>query len=176
MSIVRHIRSFRGGRSRSTRPVMKTYKKVLNFQDIATFSSGFFQELIIAGTDSVAIGQTSNVDAVVPTGAVVKFIECQIAVSNVATSVPIWINCSLQYLLGGQTVVDPDAVGGNPRRNQVLHQEMYSVGENQNSNHKFKFKIPKGFQRVREGMQWLIVWSTNGTVRRQMQIIYKVHQ
>ncbi len=84
-----------------------------------------------------------------------------------------YINCLLQYNVAGQTVLDPDLVGGNPQRNQVMHQELFSVGFNQNSTHKFKLKIPKKYWRMREGMAWNLVWSNSNTVNRRLQIIYK---
>ncbi len=118
--------------------------------------------------------QTANTDAKVPTGAVVKYIEVQIAIVNLVAT-PCYINCSIQYHLGGQSFIDPNAVGGHNQRNQVLHQDMYSVGANQNSTHKFRFKIPKKFQRVKEGMDWGLIWSTNVAVNMQMQAIYKVY-
>ncbi len=151
---------------------IKTYKKVLNFLE-AGFGAGFTSETLVNGVDSTALGQTSNIDADVPTGSRVKVILVQFAITNLV-STPCYINCTLQYILSTQTVVAPNAVGGNPQRNQVMHQEMFSVGANQNSNHKFAFKIPKGFQRVREGMKWQLVWSTNASINRQHQVIYKV--
>ncbi len=167
---MRHFR--RMGRRSGSRPLRKTYKKVLNFAE-ASFAAGLRGEVFVSGADSVAIGQTSGTDATVPTGARVTFLEVQFPVTN-AVDQTAYINCSIQYVLSSQSVVDPDGVGGNPRRNQVLHQELFSVGFNQNSTHKFKFRIPKIFQRVREGMTWQLVWSNSNTVNRRIQVIYKV--
>ncbi len=168
-------RGSRGIRRRSMpRPMVKTYKKVLNFSE-ASFAAGQRAENLAIGVDSTAIGQGTATDGNVPTGARIKFIEIQMPITN-AVDQTVYINCSLQYNLGGQTTVDPDAVGGNNRRNQVLHQELFSVGFNQNSTHKFKLRIPKQFQRMREGQQWQIVWSNSNTVNRRLQVIYKVEQ
>ncbi len=143
--------------------------------DASFASSGFQSEFLAQGIDSVAAGQTSATDAGVPTGSVIKFIEVQFAANN-ATAAPCYLNCSLQYKLSTQAVVDPRAVGGNPQRNQVLHMDMFSVGADQNSTHKFRFKIPKGFQRIREGMQWVLVWSNSASINRTVQVIYKFYQ
>ncbi len=168
-----HSRGFRGSRRRiGPRPIIHTYKKVLNFLN-ASFGAGFTNEQIVSGVDSVAIGQTSNIDGNVPTGSKIKFIELQFSVSNLVSSTA-FINCSLQYVLSSQSTVNPDAVGGNTQRNQVLHQDLFSVGADQNSTHKFKFKIPPKFQRIREGMKWFLVWSTTASVNRSWQAIYKV--
>ncbi len=167
-------RGSRGFRRRSgPRPVNKTYKKVLNFAD-ASFTSGFQTEQAMIGVDGVAINQTTATDGNVPTGAIVKYIEWQIAINN-SVATPCYVNCTVQYRLSGQTMQNPDLIGGNPQRNQVLHQELFSVGQDQNSTHKLKFKVPKQFQRVREGMAWGLVWSNTATVNRATQIIYRVH-
>ncbi len=87
-----------------------------------------------------------------------------------------YINCSLQYALSGQGGIDPDVIGGNPQRNQVLHQELFQVGFNQNSTHKFKLRIPAKYQRMREGMKWILTWSNSNSINRRLQIIYKVER
>ncbi len=165
-------RGFQGSRRRSTlRPMVNTYKKVLHFVN-ASFGAGFTNDFLVQGQDNISPKQTSNVDGAVPTGSRIKFIEVQFAAANnVAT--PIYVNCTLQYKLGGQAFIDPNTVGGHNQRNQVLHMDLFSVGNGQNSTHKFKFKIPKKFQRVREGMDWALVWRTNGTLNRELQAIYK---
>ncbi len=170
-----HTRGFRGGRKRSgPRPVIQSFKKVLFFVQ-ASFSSGFQSEQLVLGVDSVAAGQTSATDAGVPTGSLVKFIEVQFAVNN-SVATPAYVNCTLQLIQSQQTALDPGLVGGNTRRNNVFHMDMFSIGQDQNSTHKFKFKIPKGFQRVKEGTQWALVWSNSATVNRQCQAIYKFYR
>ncbi len=166
-------RGFRGSRRRSgPRPIVKTYKKVLNFSE-ASFAAGNRSEKLIEGKDSTAIGQTSGVDADIPTGARVKYFLIQMPITN-AVNQTAYINCSIQYTLDGQTFADPDAIGGNTRRNQVLHQSLFSVGFNQNSTHTFKQKVPRQLQRIKEGMIWRLVWSNSNTVNRRLQVIYRV--
>ncbi len=156
----------------SPRPFVKTFKKVIFFIN-ASFGVGFTNDFLATGTDGIAPNQTTATDVTVPTGSRIRFFEVQFAANNpVAT--PIYINCTLQYILVGQGGADPNTIGGNPQRNQVLHMDMFSVGFDQNSNHKFKFKIPPKFQRIREGMSWVLTWHTSGTVNRQMQCIYKI--
>ncbi len=167
-------RGFRGSRRRSSgRPISHTYKKVLNFIP-ASFGAGFTNQVLVNGKDNQTLNQTSNTDGNVPTGSIVKYLEIQFAVANLIEGA-CFINCSIQYKLDGQSFVDPDAMGGDASRNQCLHQELYSVGGFQNSTHKFKFKVPKRFQRVREGMQWSLTWSRSASVSAATQIIYKIH-
>ncbi len=170
------FRSYQGGRRRSSGPrnIVQSFKKVI-FRVNASFGAGFTNEQIAVGVDSIAAGQTSATDNQVPTGSIIKYFEVQFAASSVV-STPIYLNCTIQYRLSGQTFIDPRLVGGDKQRNQVLHMDLFSVGSNQNSTHKFKFKIPKGFQRLREGMEWALTWSTNGTVNREFQCIYKFYR
>ncbi len=168
-----HSRGFRGTRRRGIRPIIKSFKKVL-FNVNASFGAGFQTEFIAQGIDGVAPGQSSVNDPVVPTGSVIKYVEVQFAANN-SVATPVYLNCTLQYKLSGQAFIDPNAVGGNQQRNQVMHQDLFAVAQNQNSTHKFKFKIPKGFQRLREGMQWGLVWANSATVNREVQIIYKFY-
>ncbi len=169
-------RGYRGSRRRSggIRAVIQSYKKVINFAP-ASFGAGFNSQFIATGVDSVAAGQTGATDVNVPTGSIIKYFEVQFCVSNsVATAC--YVNCSVQYALSGQGFVNPDSVGGAGQRNQVLHQDLFTVGNQQNSTHKFKFKVPKKFQRLREGMSWALTWSNNVTVNNKTQIIYKFYR
>ncbi len=168
---MRHFRGSRGMR-RSPRPMTRTFKKIIRHAN-ASFSAGFQNESIAIGTDNSSPKQTTISDTDVPTGARLKYFEIQFAVTNVV-STPCFINCSVQYTLSGQTFIDPSQAGGKPQRNQILHMELYSVGANQNSTHKFRFKVPPKFQRLRESMQWGMTWSNTATVNRETQVIYKM--
>ncbi len=153
------------------RPIVHTYKKVLNFL-AAGFAAGFRAENIVLGKDGQTLEQVSNTDPDVPTGAVLKFIEVHFCIANLTANAA-FVTCSLQYKNAGQTFVDPTAVGGSNVRNQVMHLDLFSIGSGQNSTHKFKFKIPPRFQRIRETMDWSIVWQNTETVTRNMMVIYK---
>jgi len=156
------------------RPMVNSYKKVQNSGQATFGTPGFQSEFLVQGVDNFT-GQLTATDANVQTGSIIKFIEVQFALANVLEGA-CFVNCTVQYTLSSQTVVDPDQVGGNQQRNQVLHQDMFSVGGFQNSTHKFKFKIPKKFQRVREGMDWVLVWSNSAAVTRNVQTIYKYYR
>lgn len=172
-----HSRGYRGSRRRSgggLGNVVQSYKKILYIVN-ASFSAGFQNEEIALGVDSVAAGQTSATDVQCPTGCIIKYIEVQFAAHNIVAG-PCYLNCTLQYRLQSQAGIDPRLMGGNAQRNQCLHMDNFSVGQHQNSTHKFKFKIPKKFQRLREGMKWTLVWSNTATVNREIQIIYKFYR
>ncbi len=156
------------------RPVVQSYKKVMVFAE-ASFTAGFQTELLVQGADSVAAGQTSATDAIVPTGSILKYIEIQFCARNAAAAA-LYLNCTIQYKLAGQVFLDPDSIGGSAQRNQVMHMDLFSIGTDQNSTHKFRFKVPKGFQRIRENTQWGLVWNSSGSVNRKAQAIYKFYR
>jgi len=65
------------------------------------------------------------------------------------------------------------SVGGDPIRNQVHLQLLRMLGANQNVNFHIKFKVPKQFQRVREGDFWLLVTESDVVTNSAWQFIYK---
>ncbi len=153
------------------RPVTRTYKKVL---DYAAASRGTAKQDfdLVVGIDSVAMGQTGVVDATVPTGVTVNYIEVQLGLVNLA-STACFIHTSLQYTLAGQSTISPNVVGGDPQRNQVLHQTLIAAAKEQNVSRTFKFKIPNKFSRVREGMSWHFTYIADQTHTSTIQVIYK---
>ncbi len=172
--IMRHFRSFRGSRRRSIAPVIQSYKKVLNQAPVSR-AAGTFTTSLAVGQDSVAAGQTSVSDSNVPTGAIIKYIEITHACGNAGTA-PAFVWTAIQYILDGQSIIVPDVVGGNPRRNQVLHQTMFQIGPDQSNVRTYKFKIPKQFQRIREGMSWQFVRVFDVTTSEAVQTIYKFYR
>ncbi len=161
-------------RSNGPRPIIKSYKKVLNFAGTSQ-SIGNHSDVLTNGKDSTAIGQTGPTDKDVPTGSYVKYIEIQYSAYN-GVNVAAFLHFSIQLLHANQTFVDPRLVGGNPQRNQVLHQALATIGQLQSFSRNFKFKIPKRFQRVREGDRWEFVYHNSAAVNDIKQIIYKVYQ
>lgn len=161
--------------SMGPRPIIKSYKKVLN-DAAASRAAGTTVELdLVTGIDNNAIGQTGVVDGTVPTGSIIKYIEIQYACTNlVATSD--FIHIAIQKLHSGQTKVSPATVGGNPQRNQVFFQKMMSVGQGQSAYWTIKFRIPKKFQRIREGDKWVFTRIFSAVTTDITQAIYKVYQ
>ncbi len=156
-------------------PVIQSYKKVLNFAPTSRAASTKLNQILTTGTDSVAAGQTGVTDSAVPTGAVIKYIEISFSVANlVNVSQFFWY--TIQMVHTGQSSVAPRVVGGNAQRNQVFHQVQFMVGQSQNSNHMFRFKIPKKFQRVREGDKWQLVFESDQVFTEACQVIYKFYR
>ncbi len=169
---------FHGGRGRrrrpSMQPVIRSYKKIIDLVS-ASYTTGFSNFPMALGTDSVSAGQTSGVDVAVPTGCILKYIELKFVINN-AVAAPIFINTSTMMVLAGQSAIDPRAVGGVGSRNQVIHQDLFGIGQDQNFTRTMKIRIPKRFQRMKEVMSWVFSWSTDGSVQFAAKAIYKFYQ
>jgi len=166
----------RGRRGRgSPRSPIRSYKKVINVLPASYGSSGFSTIVMATGKDGISAGQTANTDGDVPTGCLIKYIEIQCAFVNlVATACH--ISTSISYVLPAQSAVDPIAVGGDNKRNQIMHLDLFGAGDGQNTNRVYKFKIPKQFQRMSEGKTWNLTFNHSATISFSMSAIYKFYQ
>ncbi len=169
------ISTMRHFRRRIFRPIVKTYKKVITHAPASHAGSTKIEFPLASGIDSISPGQTSAFDVNVPTGSVIEYIDINYAFINIAgTGGADFMSISIQMTLSGQSTIDPRVIGGNPQRNQVFKQEIFSMGHDQNGNRTYRFKIPKKYQRLREGMQWLFVVINSGTFSDNLQAIYKI--
>jgi len=165
---------FRRRARRSAMSYPKTYKKVLNFAPSGRASSVKVDFLMVDGKDSISPGQTAVTDANVPTGSVIDYIDIYYCVSNLGATA-LFQTVSIQNLISGQSdTIDPRVVGGNSQRNQVHHQEIRGIGQNQNATFHFRFKIPKNLRRVREESKWLLTVIGNNAWNDVCQVIYKI--
>lgn len=154
---------------------IQSFKKVINVAPASVGAATNNLNTFIVGTDSVAAGQTSAVDTAVPTGSIVKYVEIHFGAQNLV-NVAAFMHVAIQFLRSGQVNVSPNVVGGNPQRNQVIHQDMYTVGMNQNVNRVYKVKIPKRFQRIQEGTIWRCIAQCDQISTQACQIIYKFYR
>ncbi len=152
----------------------KTFKKVLNFAPAGRASSVKIDFLMVQGTDGASPGQTGPVDALVPTGSIVEFIDIYYCAANLA-AVALFHTVSIQNLIANQAAtLDPRVVGGATQRNQVHHQEIRSIGENQNATFHYRFKVPKSLRRVKDDSKWLLTVIGNNAWTDVCQVIYKI--
>ncbi len=153
---------------------MRSYKKILNYGIAST--TALIADNITVGADSLAIGQTGPGDANVPTGWKLAGFRLQGGFGNQSTTVAMHVGVNIQYLLSGQTQnVDPLAQGGHAQRNQVIKSWMFVLAPLEHKNIDTFVKIPKKFQRIKEGMLWRIAHSSAGVTRTYaIQLIYKV--
>lgn len=169
----RYSRGGRRGRGLAT--VVQSFKKVINVAPASVAAGANNLNTFIIGTDSTAAGQTSAIDGAVPTGSIVKYVTIQLASQNLV-NVASFQHVALQFLRSGQVNVSPNVVGGNPQRNQVIMQDMYCVGQNQNVNRTYRVKIPKRFQRIQEGTIWRCITQCDTISTQATQIIYKFYR
>lgn len=155
--------------------VIQSFKKVLNFALTSRGAGAIIAFPVSIGQDSVAAGQTGVTDPNVPTGSIIKYFEITYTDVNLV-AVSHTINWTIQQLHSGQSRIDPRVVGGNPQRNQVFAQGLFSVGRDQNSTHIMKFKVPPKFQRVREGDTWDFAIVGLAVHADSCQIIYKFYR
>lgn len=167
---IRNMYRRRRRRSMSTRPVLQTYKQVVNIAPASVGAGVQTPEVITNVVDNYTGPSVANTE--VPTGAIIEGFDIQISLSNlVSISSFVWI--TIQQLRSGQSTIDNQFVGGNPQRNQVFLQLQRSLGKDQNRDIVIPFKIPKKFQRCREGDSWRVCIKCD-TIRTQAtQIIYK---
>lgn len=159
----------------SPRNVVQSFKKVFTLAPTSRAAATILSNSLATGTDSVAAGQTSATDVAVPTGSVIKMIEIQYSCANLV-SIASFLSICIQKVHSGQTRLDPQAVGGNPQRNQVFFQKIYSLGKDQNRDITIKFKIPKKYQRIREGDEWHFTRVSNTIFTDNTQAIYKFYR
>ncbi len=162
------------GRRSGPRPVIRTFKKIINIIP-ASYGAGFSNVIFAEGKDGAAANQTSATDNDVPTGCLIKTVTIQFAAVNLVAAAA-FLNLTIQYKLTGQSFIDPGILGGHTQRNQVFFQKCVASGLGQNVNFQKTFKVPKGFQRIREGMQWSFTWSNSASVSAIAQVIYKFQQ
>ncbi len=152
--------------------MIKTYKKVINYAP-TTVGASTQQYAMVTGIDSVAMGQVSGTDTTVPTGVKISRITVQFPIANLLASALI-VHVAVQYTLGGQSPINANVVGGNAQRNQVIHQFVRSFGQFQNGSISYSFKVPRQFQRVKEGMIWHFTVTSSASATQTAQIIYTV--
>ncbi len=155
---------------------MRTYKKILNYGIAST--TALVADNITKGVDSLAIGQTGPSDADVPTGWKIRGVRVQAGFGNQSTTIAMHVGVCIQYRLSGQTAtVDPLAQGGHAQRNQVIKSWMFVLAPQEHRNIDTYVKIPKQFQRIKEGMIWTFAHSSAGVTRTYAdQLIYKVRE
>jgi len=77
---------------------------------------------------------------------------------------------------GGSTFPTPGAIGGSITRNQIFFTHQAFLGKEQNSNFVFRLKIPKIFQRMREGDILRIRYRCDTVFASCTQVIYKSYR
>lgn len=162
-------------RSMQPRAVIQSYKKILNYAPASHSANTDIPFNVSLGKDSVAAGQTGVTDQDVPTGSIIKSFEIQWSGQNLV-NIAGFLHVTIALLNSQQVNIPPNTVGGNPIRNQIFYQRMKSIGQNQNTDFSLKFKVPRKFQRVREGSFWVFTVRCSVVWTDACQIIYKFYR
>ncbi len=120
------------------------------------------------------VGPTA-VNNEMPTGAKVFRIIIMLAFSNLV-AINALLHFDIQWNRSSSPIVTPGAVGGNPNRNQITDTRMFFIGKEQNSNLMFSVKVPRIYQRVREGDTWSLVYRCDAVFTSATQVIYKFYR
>ncbi len=129
--------------------------------------------LVAQGVDNYAGPTAANNE--VPTGAKISSVLLLLGFTNLV-AISALLHLNFQFLRSGQSVIVPGAIGGNPQRNQVTDTRMFFLGQNQNSNLMMIIKVPKIFQRIREGDTWRLVYRCDAVFASATQAIYKFYR
>lgn len=150
--------------------VTQSYKHIRNIAPASIAAGTQTAHLMAQGVDNY-VGPGANNNQV-PTGAIVTGFDIQVGFANLV-SIASFVWVTVQHLRSGQTAIDNQGVGGNAQRNQVHLQLQRTLGQNQNRDFHLNFKIPKKYQRVREGDEWRICLKSDTIRTEAVQIIYK---
>ncbi len=128
---------------------------------------------IVVGVDNYT-GPTANNNEV-PTGAKIMSILVLATFTNLV-SISSLLHFNIMMVRGGAPSPTPGAVGGSNQRNTVVFTHMAFLGQNQNSNFVFRIKVPRIYQRIREGDTFKIKYRTDTTFASATQAIYKFYR
>ncbi len=158
-------------RGRGQRAIIQSVKKqiVIGPQSALAGNTSF---LLVKGQDQLSVPVEQDE---APTGAMVKYIECQISQQNLDQANATFTVVSMQKVHTGQVAIDPYTTGGNEQRNQVFHTIVRCVAPVQNSNIMVKFKVPKRYWRMRNGDEWRLTINNNLPVEQLIFVFYKYY-
>ncbi len=111
----------------------------------------------------------------VPTGAKVMSVYIMATFTNLVS-----VSSLLHFMIGcrraGQTFPTGGAVGGSNSRNLIIHTAMVFLGHDQNNNYVFRIKIPRIYQRIREGDTFSLLYRADTVFASATQVIYKFYR
>ncbi len=160
------------------RPPRGSTRSVKYIVDIAGASeaAGFQAHTIALGTDNATLGQTGPTDVAVPTGSKIVLLDIRMPKVNLGAGTANFIHWALERTLAGQSLVNPSLMGGHSNRTSVLLSGVIGLGAGQNNSLHIRYKVPKKFQRVSEGLVWTIAFNNGLACSAIYQFMYKVFQ
>ncbi len=165
----------RGGRSRSRmalRPI-DSYKQVTVDGPASRAAATNISHVLVLGVDNYTGPSAANSE--VPTGAKVFGILILASFTNLV-SISALLHFNVMAIRSGVAAPTPGAIGGSPNRNMVIFTDMKFLGKDQNNNVRLFVKIPKQYQRIREGDQIFLSYRADTVFASATQAIYKFYR
>ncbi len=152
---------------------IQSYKQVSVDGPASRAAATNISHQLLIGVDNYS-GPTANNNEV-PTGAKVMSMFIMMTFSNLV-SVSALLHLHIQCTRAGIVIITPGAVGGNTARNTVIHTDMFFIGKEQNTRILLRLKIPRIYQRIREGDQFFLVYRADAVFASATQVIYKFYR
>ncbi len=169
---MRHRRRSSRSRLPSMGQRVQSYKQVEQIAPASRAAGTRFDLPLSVGVDDwTASAGNRNV----PTGSIIKEIDIQWSGANLV-NIASFLFFSIQLTRAGQSPIDPRAQGGNAQRNQIYLTLLKSLGQTQNRDIHIHFKVPKAWQRVREGDNWQFTRECNTIFTEAITVIYKFYR
>ncbi len=152
---------------------IQSYKQISVDGPASRAAATNINHTFLSGVDNYS-GPTVNNDEV-PTGCSVMSVLLMLTFTNLV-EISSLLHLNIQCRRNGTGAITPGVVGGNPERNTVIYTQMVFLGKNQNNNFMFRVKIPKIYQRIREGDNWQIRYRADTVFASATQVIYKFYR
>ncbi len=160
-------------RSFTARPIVQSFKQISVDGPASRSAATNILHTAAVGVDNYA-GPTANNNEV-PTGAKIFNIIVFLSLGSIVSPATV-VHFTFQCLRSGQGQVVPGVQGGNPQRNQVIHTEQFFVTAQQSINRTLLVKVPKQYQRIREGDILQLVYRGDTTFTSITQVLYKFYR
>ncbi len=140
----------------------------------ASEAAGLQAHTMASGKDLGVLGQTGVTDAEVPVGAKIVLFDIRMPKVNLGAGTANFIHWSIQRTEVGQAIQNPITAGGDPKRTNILLSGVIGLGAGQNNSLHIRYKVPKRYQRIKDGNVWSLVMNNGLAVSAIYEIVYKV--
>ncbi len=155
------------------RPIIQSYKQVTVDGPASRAAATTIFHNLVVGTDNYTGPSAANNE--VPTGAKVFGILILASFTNLV-SVSALLHFNVFCNRSGGIFPIPGAVGGDANRNKIIYTDMKFLSKDQNNNVRLFIKIPRIYQRIREGDSITIMYQVDAVFASATQAIYKFYR
>ncbi len=152
---------------------IQSYKQITVDGPASRAAATNISHTVLVGVDNYTGPSAANNE--VPTGAKVMSVLVMACFTNLVT-ISALLHLNFQCVRAGIVGITPGVIGGQTNRNTVIFTAMKFLGKDQNSNYMWLIKIPRIYQRVREGDAWNITYRNDAVFASATQAIYKFYR